>query len=358
MSSAPDPSPEFLAADVHGKLQDAGIAFIVITTVIYFLFNVSRISCAERNGWEFWVLYPISYFLQLVLGIICILFVQYGGAGRHAQYWLIHDPVVLENFAKIQTADEFIYVAGVTVPKVCILIMYLNIFVERKVRIATWIVIAVVIANWFIIGIIVTFTICQPFAYKWDKSIPGGHCADLLASYRWISIPNILTDLAIIFLPFSTLYRLHTTRVRKIGILLTFLTGGLGIITAILRLVGFFTLDLFSDPTFFGVETQILTLVEPNAYFICSCLPGMRPLVRTVFEKSGLTTTVSRYYHSMRTGSRTTRHDQSGISLEVPRGYYKASVSAPKETRPGSTNDDDATLIRMDKSYQVAYSPV
>lgn len=65
-------SPEFLAADNHEKLLKISIAFIVLTTVTYFLFNVSRIYCAERNHWETWVLYPISYFFQLLLGILCI----------------------------------------------------------------------------------------------------------------------------------------------------------------------------------------------------------------------------------------------------------------------------------------------
>lgn len=102
--------------------------------------------------------------------------------------------------------------------------MYLNIFVERKVRIYTKVVVAVIVTNWIVCGIIVNFTICQPFAVKWEG---GGHCANVFAAYRWISVPNVLTDLAIIFLPLSTLYHLQTTQIRKIGIVLTFLTGGL-----------------------------------------------------------------------------------------------------------------------------------
>ncbi|KAJ3579325.1 hypothetical protein NPX13_g1240 [Xylaria arbuscula] len=349
--------PEYLAVDTHLKLLHTSIAFIVLTTVIYILFLVSRIFCAQRNGWETWVLYPISYLFQLLLGILCILFVKYGGTGRHVEYWLLNDPSTVGNFLKIQTATEFIYVAGVTFPKVCILLMYLSIFVERKIRIAAKIVIAVIVTNWIATGIIADFTICQPFAFKWDKSIPGGHCSNLMAAYRWISIPNILTDLAIIFLPFSALYHLQTTRIRKIGILITFLTGGLGIITAILRFVGFFTVDLESDPTYLGVDTQIYTLVEPNAYFICSCLPGMRPLLRRIFDDSGLFNTINRYYHSITSDSKTTQRDLDGICLDVPRGSYKASVSAPKDTLSENIHDDDAALIRTNKSYQVAYSP-
>lgn len=155
------------------------------------------------------------------------MFVRYGGAGRHVQYWELHDPGAITNFLKIQTADEFIYVAGVTFPKLCILMMYLRIFIDKMTQIATKVVIVFVLLTWISVGIITTFTICIPFAYKWDKSIPGGHCADLIASYRWVSVPNILIDLAIIFLPVPNLYRLQMTRIRKIGIFLTFLTGGL-----------------------------------------------------------------------------------------------------------------------------------
>ena len=70
------------------------------------------------------------------------------------------------------------------------------------------------------------FTIFQPFSFKWDKSIDG-HCSDLLAAYRYISIPNILTDLAILILPLSTLWHLNMSRTRKAGVFLTFLAGGL-----------------------------------------------------------------------------------------------------------------------------------
>ncbi|KAI0875575.1 hypothetical protein GGS24DRAFT_454658 [Hypoxylon argillaceum] len=82
----------------------------------------------------------------------------------------------------------------------------------------------------------------------------------------------------------------------------------------------------------------------------------MRPLLRRVFEESGLSNTINRYYHSITSDSKTTQHDLSGICLDVPRGSYKASMSAPKDALSESIHDDDAALIRTNKSYQVAYS--
>jgi hypothetical protein len=154
------------------------------------------------------------------------VFVKLADGGRHAIYVLSTDPNKLGTWLKLQTATEFIYMAGVTLPKVAILMLYLRVFAERRPRIATKVVLTVVVANWIATGIIADFTICQPFSFKWDKTI-NGHCSDLMAAYKYISIPNILTDLAILTLPASTLYKLHMSRTRKFGIFLTFLSGGM-----------------------------------------------------------------------------------------------------------------------------------
>ncbi|KAG6362557.1 hypothetical protein INS49_007649 [Diaporthe citri] len=220
-------SPEYLAEDDSQRLIDASISVIVVITIVLAIFLISRLFCAERNHWEVWILYPLNYLLCLGLCINGILFVEVGGAGRHMVYWLINDPSVIVPFLKIQTSGDFVYMAGVTFPKVAVLILYLRVFVDRKVRIVTWIVIGVVLTNWVAIGIIAALVTCQPFAFKWDKTIQGGHCADLLAAYKYVSVPNILTDLAIAILPLSTLYHLQMSRTRKIGVSLTFMAGSL-----------------------------------------------------------------------------------------------------------------------------------
>jgi hypothetical protein len=47
----------------------------------------------------------------------------------------------------------------------------------------------------------------------------------LMAAYKYISIPNIVTDLGI--LAYSTLRQLHTDKIQRYGIFITFLAGGL-----------------------------------------------------------------------------------------------------------------------------------
>jgi hypothetical protein len=148
-----------------------------------------------------------------------------GGAGRHVAYWFLTDPTVITTYLKIQTAAEFVYVAACLFPKLSILALYLRIFTERIVRIVTWIVIGVCIAH-AIANILASFTICQPFEFKWNKAI-NGHCANVMASYRYVSLPHIITDIAIFVLPLSSLYHLMINKRRKLGIFLTFIMGSL-----------------------------------------------------------------------------------------------------------------------------------
>lgn len=66
------PSPEYLAEDIGYKLLNTTYAFIVLITVVYGLFVVSRLFFTEQNGWEIWTIYPISYLFSLTLCITCI----------------------------------------------------------------------------------------------------------------------------------------------------------------------------------------------------------------------------------------------------------------------------------------------
>lgn len=46
---------------IGDKLLGAGISMLVIITIVYILFNISRIFCAKKNNWEVWTIYPLAY---------------------------------------------------------------------------------------------------------------------------------------------------------------------------------------------------------------------------------------------------------------------------------------------------------
>ncbi|KAI0514640.1 hypothetical protein F5B22DRAFT_636968 [Xylaria bambusicola] len=288
-------SPEYLdETNNPERLEGVSILFITLSTIVFSLFVVSRAFCAPRNTWETWALYPVAYIATLSNCIICLLLELITGTGRRTAYLLLFAPDKLTLYEKLRTAVEFTYVLGTTLPKIAILSSYIRLFSDRKVKLLSWITIAVIILQILVFGFIVYFTICRPFSYQWDH------------------IPNILTDLAIIGLPLPTLFRLQMGKAEKIGVVVTFLTGGLGLITAIIRFVEFYTADLASDRVFYSVDTFLWTVIEQGAYFICSCFPGTRALVITVHGK-------------LRRGI--TRPSQAKSEVNSNHGSHKPNVS-------------------------------
>lgn len=121
-----------------------------------------------------------------------------------------------------------------------------------------------------------------------------------------------------------------------------------GIVAAIIRLVGFYMTDLEKDLTFLGLNTLIYTLVEPNAYFICSCLPSIRPLLIAMFRNLRQTSVTSS--HEPMTGSRPKYHQRLDYS-GTGRSGQTISVSASKGWSRHS--DDQADCIRLHETIQV-----
>ena len=133
-------------------------------------------------------------------------------------------PNVVVLWLKFNTAEEFIYNFSILFPKLAILSLYLRVFSTRPYRYAIYSIGSIVILT-CIAGQILAVSICRPFNYIWDKSDPNGHCGDIPAAYRYISIPNLFTDLCILVLPIYGIWHLHTKPKHKVGLSITFLLG-------------------------------------------------------------------------------------------------------------------------------------
>lgn len=104
--------------------------------------------------------------------------------------------------------------------------MYLRIFTERPQRLATYIIGITEILSCLIITILCLVQ-CIPMSYFWNKN-QKGHCpVSTEGLFRASSIPNIVTDFAMLILPMPIVYKLHAKTNVKIGLFFTFLTGSL-----------------------------------------------------------------------------------------------------------------------------------
>ena len=153
--------------------------------------------------------------------------VKRGGVGHRVLWNCVHQPEVLETFAKLQISNNIVLAIAIALAKITILNLFLRIFVQKAYRYATFAVMAIQVASMLTV-IIIGVTQCTPLAYIWEpQKHPNGHCIDKNTFWRWGNFPQILTDIAILVLPLPALWRLKLSRRDKLGVIVTVCTGGM-----------------------------------------------------------------------------------------------------------------------------------
>jgi hypothetical protein len=142
--------------------------------------------------------------------------------GRHTAA-ISQDQLV--DFLKLTTAEEYLYQFSTLLPKLSILCVYLRIFTLKPYQYAIYMIGAVLVSA-FTAAIFVASFSCIPFRYKYDKSI-AGHCINEHHAFIWNGFIGIPTDVAMIILPLSGVWKLHISMNQKIGVMITFLTFNL-----------------------------------------------------------------------------------------------------------------------------------
>ncbi|TVY23366.1 hypothetical protein LHYA1_G008324 [Lachnellula hyalina] len=274
-------TPEYFAANESWKVTNTVIALAVLEVLFIVLFFFSRIRIGTANGLDTYLMVPafIVCFAHLIL---CWLFVKYAGLGKH---WYAIEPHEWVMFLKLELSLSMLNPPALTLPKLAILCLYLRVFTTKPYRWAAYFIGVVLIITW-IVYFCVQMVMCVPFAYQWDKTIPNGKCLNQFAIFVWIGLPSIATDLMIIILPLPIIWRLQTSINQKIGLTITFLTGSVGIVTAIVRFAVFLRLTKPElDLSWTGVDVVLWATIEPSVYLIAACLPSLRSLLNPVFKE-------------------------------------------------------------------------
>lgn len=92
------------------------------------------------------------------------------------------------------------------------------------------------------------------------------------------SVPNVVTDIALIVLPLPYVWQLNAPVAQKVAVAGMLLLGCFVSVVSIVRLSIMMTLDLTStNVTVEFTEVVIWSVVEINCGLICACLPSLRP---------------------------------------------------------------------------------
>ncbi|PVI05944.1 hypothetical protein DM02DRAFT_650242 [Periconia macrospinosa] len=254
----------------NGSQSLIGVSFalLALTTVFFVCFLFSKYHNGTGISKLMLWLVVVAYIFNAGNAIDNALSAILGQAGKHNDT-LDHDTNMASG--KIGKAADFLYIFSAIFPKLAMLAFYSNVFPGR---IYGWTIYgcAGLLVFTLLAGVLQTTLICKPFSAYWDGN---GTCGDMMASYRWLSYPNLITDFVMLVMPFPILLKLNVSKATKIRLVLTFVTGSLGIITAILRIVSFYTIPIFDDPTYYLIQPSIYSVVEPSAYLICAIMPQL-----------------------------------------------------------------------------------
>ena len=108
--------------------------------------------------------------------------------------------------------------------RLSILHLYIVIFQSPWFRRYIYVIIGLVIAVG-LVGILGVLLQCQPFAFAWDKTIPGGHCLAALTGFRISAVLNMVMDIVVFVSPIKVVWSLQMNRRKKIAVTVVF---GLG----------------------------------------------------------------------------------------------------------------------------------
>lgn len=256
----------------RGELAiNVSTAFTIIATVIVALRLYTRFALVRYVGIEDFMI--IAAMLGSIGLTICIGFQASWGLGLHGHELNQEDMVIS---LKAFWASLIVYYLSLGLTKAALLLQYRRIFTNKRFSIASWCIMAVVIAYtiWTVFGSIFA---CVPVRAFWTKE--PATCIDQFAMWFTNAAINILTDFAIIILPMPVIRSLNLARRQKQALLAIFAVGGAVCVVSILRLQSLVKISNSKDPTYDNPPAASWSSVETNVGIICSCLPLLRPLM-------------------------------------------------------------------------------
>jgi hypothetical protein len=120
---------------------------------------------------------------------------------------------------------------------------------------------------------------CVPVQAAWDILITDKTCIEVRNIYIGGSVPNVLLDILIVFLPMPYVWRLHAPLGQRLILAGMFVLGTFIAVVSLVRLVIFLQIPISTagDLTYNFREVIVWSIVEVNIGLVCACLPSLKP---------------------------------------------------------------------------------
>ncbi|KAI9880983.1 MAG: hypothetical protein M1830_009477 [Pleopsidium flavum] len=327
-------------------------ALLVASSIFVILRLVSRIGIVRRISWD-------DYFIVLAWLIafgfsFSICWGTSVGLGRHE---VDVEPEWRSSLKKSEYAFSVLYNPALMATKTSILAFYLTL--SKTEQVFRWFTLAtLVVVNAAGIALtLLNIAQCHPVGAVFKDPLPSSAtCTDIVTLYLSSAPVNIITDLAILFLPMPILTRMRLPRKQKIILIITF---SFGVFVAIIDVVRIAYLQSASlarlqqvgtsggtgtvaveedDFSWFASLSFMWSAVEVNVGIICACVPSLKPLVSRILP-SLLT---DKDELSEKSELRFAGTHAKNMDMDVAAAHRIPSIpdSQRKKTNPGSRGDD------------------
>ncbi|KAF2726503.1 hypothetical protein EJ04DRAFT_453232 [Polyplosphaeria fusca] len=266
-------SPDYLAESKQADLYAADITTYIAAVVAVALRFQSRRMKAAPFWIDDWLIVGAMICATAMLGNFGWWVAKGYGKHREASGVDIDFNLFLGFFIA-----EIVYTLIIVLVKFSILALYWRVFGKNTVRWPVLILTAIVSA-WGIAVLFLSIFTCVPPKAFWDKSVKGAHCGVDNKKFLWgISIPNIITDVALLLLPVPYVVMLRASWSQRRLLVGTFFLGGFVCIASVLRLISVVRQDQGPDASWNWVDQGIWAVIESNFAIISACLPTLRPI--------------------------------------------------------------------------------
>lgn len=140
---------------------------------------------------------------------------------------------------------------------------------------------------------------CRPVGAAFADPTPtSSHCTDIVTVYLSSAPVNIITDLALLFLPMPILTAMRLPRNEKIILIVTFSFGAFVAVVDVVRIAYLQSASVArlqnttgsrvkdeGDFSWIASLSFMWSAVEVHVGIICACVPGVKPLATRVFPR-------------------------------------------------------------------------
>ena len=285
----------------HGSLQGRSQAVLAVTVVLLVLCTLFIVLRMISRGAIVKKIAMDDYFIVAAWGIAVGLSsaICYGsawGLGRHES----HIPNAWqENLRIADYVFSVLYQPALMATKTSILAFYLSLPTSNKsFKWACIATLVVVNAGGLALGLFTVFQ-CRPVGAAFQVPKPDhSHCTDIITIYLSSTPLNLITDLALLFLPMPILTGMRLPRKQKIILVITFSFGAFVAAVDVVRVVYLQTASIArlteifkgthdkspttqdqTDFSWYASLSFMWCVIEVDVGIMVACVPALKPLV-------------------------------------------------------------------------------